>query len=193
MPPPGARLIPLLALSLLALTACSSTQSARTSEEPSYTRSNASVQNGTLEPELRSEARRWEGVPHRLGGTDRRGIDCSALTQVLYADVLGLDLPRETRRQSRVGTEIRRSNLQPGDLVFFRPGRKQRHVGIYLSNGEFVHASSSTGVTVSSLHTDYWQRTWWQARRVLPENPRVQPNPETRSVSSTDDSRRSGW
>lgn len=123
-----------------------------------------------LESGLRSEARSWEGVPHRWGGTTRRGIDCSGLTQVMYARVLGLNLPRDTDRQARTGERVRRSALQPGDLVFFKTGRKTRHVGVYLSGNEFVHASSSSGVTISSLNTDYWRRTWWHARRVLPDH-----------------------
>jgi hypothetical protein len=94
-----------------------------------------------------------------------------------------------------VGTEVRRSQLQPGDLVFFRPSRKDRHVGVYLSNGEFVHASASSGVTVSSLDDRYWKRTWWQARRVLQDVPTSSPAPERPDPEQPDpgEPARGGW
>ena len=174
-------------------TGCTSTRpapDARPSDQPA-----ARTDAATVEPRLRAEARRWDGVPHRLGGTDRRGVDCSGLTQALYADVLDLRLPRDTRRQSRVGTEVRRSHLQPGDLVFFRPSRKDRHVGVYLSNGEFVHASASSGVTVSSLDDRYWKRTWWQARRVLQDASTSSPALERPDPKQPDpgEPARGGW
>jgi len=183
------RTVLLMLIAVVLGTGCTSTRpapDARPSDQ-----SAARTDAGTVEPRLRAEARRWDGVPHRLGGTDRRGVDCSGLTQALYADVLDLRLPRDTRRQSRVGTEVRRSQLQPGDLVFFRPSRKDRHVGVYLSNGEFVHASASSGVTVSSLDDRYWKRTWWQARRVLQDvSTSSSPAPEE---SAPGEPVRGGW
>jgi hypothetical protein len=83
--------------------------------------------------------------------------------------------------------------LQPGDLVFFKTGRKTRHVGVYLSGDEFVHASSSSGVTISSLDTDYWQRTWWHARRVLPDSQPRPANAASRPSGSSDQPSRAGW
>lgn len=116
---------------------------------------------------LRTAAQQWRGTPHMWGGTSREGIDCSGLVQMVYQETLEHDLPRTTRAQSRVGTSVS-SGLQPGDLVFFRVDtRKGRHVGIYLSDGEFLHASASDGVRISSLDTTYWRERWWQARRVL--------------------------
>jgi cell wall-associated NlpC family hydrolase len=162
---------------------------ATTSAEPGRTPSEARA----VESDLRSEATSWEGVPHRWGGTTRRGIDCSGLTQVMYTRVLGLNLPRDTNRQARTGERVRRSALQPGDLVFFRTGRKTRHVGVYLSGGEFVHASSSSGVTISSLNTDYWRRTWWHARRVLSDSDALPPDSAARPSSTTDQPSRAGW
>jgi cell wall-associated NlpC family hydrolase len=110
----------------------------------------------------------WRGTPHRLGGTTRRGVDCSALTSALYRDAFDLALPRSTRDQVRTGRRVPRSGLQVGDLVFFRPEGKDRHVGVYLGDARFAHASSSQGVHVSSLDRDYWQRWYWTARRLLP-------------------------
>jgi hypothetical protein len=88
---------------------------------------------------------------------------------------------------------VRRNDLQPGDLVFFRPSRKNRHVGVYLSDGEFVHASSSSGVTISQLDAAYWRRTWWQARRVLPESEQADTLPAVPQPPSTDRPDRGGW
>ncbi len=75
-------------------------------------------------------------------------------------------LPRTTAEQSQLGKAVPRSMAKKGDLVFFRTGRSMRHVGIYMGNNEFLHASTSQGVVVSSLDTPYWQRAFWQIRRI---------------------------
>jgi len=120
-----------------------------------------------VEQLLRNEADRWMGTPHRLGGVSRNGIDCSGLVMQVYNRLFDLRLPRTTSKQARVGLAVDRGKLQPGDLVFFHPPRKARHVGIYLGEGEFVHASSSRGVMISHIDDDYWRQAYWQARRVL--------------------------
>jgi cell wall-associated NlpC family hydrolase len=159
------------------------------SETPSTVRSADRVEADRVEADLRASADRWEGVPHRWGGTSRRGVDCSGLVQNMYSEVFGVQVPRTTDQQSRVGTEVRRQNLQPGDLVFFRLDRKKRHVGIYLSDGEFVHASASSGVRISPLDRSYWNDRWWQARRI------VSPDAGTASgaPASAPPSSRTGW
>lgn len=139
-----------------------------------------------VEARLRAKAQAWDGVPHRLGGTSRRGVDCSAFVQMMYRTVLGLNVPRTTAHQMHIGEPVSRRALQPGDLVFFSMAGKQRHVGIYLSRNEFAHASSSQGVTVSDLSQSYWQRSYQQARRLLPEA----PPPATASATTPD---RVGW
>lgn len=105
----------------------------------------------------------WHGTPYRMGGNSRSGIDCSAFVQVTYRDVFGIDLPRRTDEQVRVGTPISKSELQPGDLIFFREGR---HVGIYLENRTFLHASTRRGVIISSLDNNYWAQRFWRAVQV---------------------------
>lgn len=124
----------------------------------------------TLEQQLRSEVYKWNGTPHRMGGTDRSGIDCSAFVQRIYKDLFSLQLPRTTAYQVQYGQEINGRDLQTGDLVFFRPSSNGRHVGIYLSGNEFAHASKIRGVTVSSMDEPYWRQIYWTARRVLAEN-----------------------
>ncbi len=115
---------------------------------------------------LREAGRPWLGTPYRWGGESRRGIDCSAFVRAFMRDNLGVDLPRATDGQQFEGVSVRKDDLLPGDLVFFRR-RSVRHVGVYLGDGEFIHASSSRGVTVSNLSEGYYQQAYWMARRVL--------------------------
>lgn len=82
--------------------------------------------------------------------------------------VRDLQLPRETKQQASIGTQIDKDELLPGDLVFFKTGSGQNglHVGIYDTNNQFIHASTSKGVMRSSLDNVYWQKNFWQARRI---------------------------
>lgn len=108
----------------------------------------------------------WRGVPYRMGGTDRAGLDCSAFTQLAYQHVLGFELPRTTESQASLGKPVDRYRLQYGDLVFFKTGWQQYHVGIYTGAGEFIHTSTSKGVIRSRLDNVYWNSRYWQARRL---------------------------
>lgn len=110
----------------------------------------------------------WRGVPYRLGGSSRNGLDCSAFTQLAYRQVLGLPLPRTTESQAELGLPVSRTALRHGDLVFFKTGWNQYHVGVYTGGGEFIHASTSKGVIRSRLDNVYWKRHYWQARRMDP-------------------------
>jgi cell wall-associated NlpC family hydrolase len=157
-----------------------------TSSRPSTDETTTVQAPDDVEPRLRSAADQWDGVPHKWGGTSQQGVDCSGLVQSVYASQFGVSLPRTTEDQVSVGRKVRRSALRPGDLVFFRHARKKYHVGIYLSDGEFLHASSSTGVTVSALDQPYWTERWWQARRLLsvsPDSSRTPPSPASGSSS----------
>lgn len=111
----------------------------------------------------------WKGVRYKMGGLQRNGIDCSGLIYRVFNDGMGIKLPRSTERQSRIGYTINKSNLQVGDLVFFKTGGvfKSRHVGIYTGNNQFLHASTSKGVMKSSLTNPYWKETYWHSRRIL--------------------------
>ena len=122
---------------------------------------------------LETAAARWIGTPYQYGGTSSRGIDCSGLLQVLYAEALDMRLPRTTDEQKRLGTIVAAEAWQPGDLVFFDTPGKAQHAGIYLQGGRFVHASTSQGVMVSSMSAPYWQRTYEQSRRLLPHRSAV--------------------
>ena len=137
---------------------------------------------GRLDASLRDAAPRWLGIPYRWGGSTRRGIDCSAFVQQYVRENLAIELPRTTAGQRYEGVPIDRDQLQSGDLVFFRR-RGVRHVGVYLSDGEFIHASSSRGVTISDLSNSYWDRHYWMSRRILSEPSGRMPTPrsETRA------------
>lgn len=108
----------------------------------------------------------WQGVPYRLGGTNKSGIDCSAFVQIAYRDAWKLPLPRTTTSQSKIGENINYNKAKYGDLVFFRTSRTTKHVGVYLGNLRFMHASTSKGVIISRLDNPYWASKFWQFRRV---------------------------
>lgn len=129
------------------------------------------VRNLDVKSRIMDQYASWKGVRYRLGGDTKRGIDCSAFVQRTFREQFGLDLPRSTSEQQGTGKEISRSRLRPGDLVLFRAGSTGRHVGIYLGNDNFVHASTSSGVMISSLNEDYWKKRYREARRVLSRNP----------------------
>lgn len=116
--------------------------------------------------QLYQQLTEWQGVPYKLGGTSKKGIDCSAFVQKTFIDRFGFLLPRTTAQQAQFGTAINKSELQAGDLIFFKTSYKTHHVGIYVENDQFIHASTSNGVMLSSITNRYWQNAFWQARRV---------------------------
>jgi len=107
-------------------------------------------------------------TPYLWGGTSTSGIDCSAFCQRVMKFALGIDIPRTSIMQSSVGEEIKREDLQFGDLIFFNTrGSRISHVGIYLGESVFAHSSSSGGVKTSSLNEDYYNGRYVTARRVI--------------------------
>lgn len=121
----------------------------------------------TVAGRIWAHAQDWLGAPYRFGGEDRSGVDCSAFVQAVIGSAFGQRLSRATATQVKEGEAVARADLRAGDLVFFRTGRRTRHVGIYLGDGTFVHASTREGVTVTPLDDAYYRRTYWTARRVL--------------------------
>ena len=111
----------------------------------------------------------WIGVPYRAGGDNKRGTDCSGLVSQLYKQVYNIRLSRSTDEQLKESNKVSRRNLREGDLVFFtsRASKKRvAHVGIYLKNGKFIHASTSKGVIISSLNEQYYTQYWLRGGRV---------------------------
>ena len=114
-------------------------------------------------------AAEWIGTPYRAGGDSKHGTDCSGLVSQLYKKTYRIRLSRSTDGQLKESNRIARRNLREGDLVFFtsRASRKKvAHVGIYLKDGKFVHASTGQGVIVSSLKEDYYTKHWLCGGRV---------------------------
>lgn len=116
------------------------------------------------------EASRWIGTPYRSGGNSLRGTDCSGLTSQVYRRVFAQSLHRSAEEQRTLDCrKKRKGKLREGDLVFFHNGRKKRrasHVGIYLKDGHFFHASTGRGVIVSHLNETYYRRHWLSGGRV---------------------------
>ncbi len=115
---------------------------------------------------LYEQLKEWYRVPNRVGGLSKSGVDCSGFTLLTFREYFGIELPRSTIRQAQVGMDIGRHELKPGDLVFFRTGFVQRHVGMYTGAGKFIHASTSRGVTESRMDNPYWTRSYWKSVRV---------------------------
>lgn len=145
---------------LIVLIGCAS--SGRASRYPQL--HNSQVVSKTLQ----TQAKIWHGTPYQLGGTSRQGIDCSAFVQQTFSEKFAIQVPRSTKAQTTAGFKIKRSQLKPGDLLFFKTnwGGDNLHVGIYSGNDQFIHASTSQGVTTSSLNNQYWQKHFYQARRL---------------------------
>lgn len=118
--------------------------------------------------QLNDQLRQWRGAPYRYGGLERSGVDCSGFVYRTFRDRFDIQLPRSTKQQTSLGTRVSRDELLPGDLVFFKTGSGASglHVGIYDTDDQFIHASTSQGVTRSSLSNVYWKRAYWQARRL---------------------------
>lgn len=109
------------------------------------------------------------GVPYEYGGTSKEGMDCSAFTARVYEEALGKAIPRSTEGQFQIGNDIKKEELQFGDLVFFNTtGRTPSHVGIYIEDDLFAHASVTYGITFSSLESTYYKNRFVAARRIVP-------------------------
>lgn len=128
--------------------------------------------NGLSKSETLNVIMDWLGTKYRFGGQTKRGIDCSAFTRTVYKDVLGVELPRTAYYQYQVGQPIDKEELEFGDLVYFRTRRYApiTHVGIYIADMIFAHASSGKGVTFSSLESSYYARKYKGARRLTSDD-----------------------
>lgn len=107
----------------------------------------------------------WRGVPYRMGGLSKGGVDCSGLVYLTYRDLFNIQLPRNTHDLARMGTTVTPRDRQSGDLVLFRISRNLNHVGIYLEEGRFMHTSTRKGVMISHLTDPYWQQRYWKTVR----------------------------
>jgi hypothetical protein len=105
----------------------------------------------------------WYGTKYRLGGEDKNGVDCSAFVQSFMESLYEIQVPRTSKEQYAQSQRIRKTQLNEGDLVFFHTkgkGKTVSHVGVYLRNNKFIHASSSGGVMISDLDEDYFMKRY---------------------------------
>ena len=119
----------------------------------------------TLKSTLLRQYAQWQGTPYNLGGSTRRGIDCSALMQKIFSR--HISLPRTTHQQKAKGMKVSRHELRVGDLVFFKSSPRVPHVGVYIGDKQFIHASQKVGVTISRLDNPYWAPRYETARRIV--------------------------
>jgi len=172
----------LLLIGLLYLTGCSTTKPPPTATvtssdtkaievpaTPEPLIETPSPENNFLE-KLLAQHQAWKGTRYRMGGYNRSGTDCSGFVLMTFREQFGIELPRSTREQHKLGQDIKRTELSPGDLVFFHTGRYD-HVGIYLQDGQFLHASTRAGVKISNLSDPYWRTRYWKAKRLNLLNP----------------------
>lgn len=119
---------------------------------------------------LYAEVSQWLGVPYRYAGLSRKGLDCSGFTFLMYQKVYRKKIPRSTADLAKMKMHnISKGSLQTGDFVFFATSRNKNtinHVGIYLKDGCFIHASTTQGVIVSRLDEGYYDRTWKRGGRL---------------------------
>jgi len=127
--------------------------------------------------ELALQAMTMLGIRYKYGGNaPENGLDCSGLVRYVFKEVLGKELPRTSEEISRVGKQVERTDLQPGDLVFYNTLRRGfSHVGIYLGDNKFIHSPSSGGhVRIESMDIQYWKQRFNGARRI--SQPEQNPN-----------------
>lgn len=116
----------------------------------------------------------WMGTRYRMGGTSKSGVDCSAFAGSLLLGCYALSIPRTAREQHKVATLVSREELTEGDLVFFNTTGGVSHVGVYLTNGYFVHSSSSQGVSISNLNDAYYAHRFVSAGRISQSVPLIE-------------------
>ncbi|SHO51946.1 C40 family peptidase [Desulfopila aestuarii] len=136
---------------------------------------------GFTDKQFEKKVKEYLDVPYKTGGTTKNGMDCSGFSKTVYSKLFGINLPHSSVDQFRLSAlrKIDANQLKPGDLIFFanKKKRKVNHVGVYLSDKKFIHASSSQGITVSSLDNDYWRNRFVGSKRhvafIVPKKPQV--------------------
>lgn len=162
----------LIVLFVFFLSSCGSKKILYNPDEVAYLSQqlNISISNDDPVIPLYAEVSLWLGTPYRFGGSTKKGTDCSGFVSQVYQRVYGKKLERSSDAQAKKNVRnVRKGSLKPGDLVFFRTLKKSKkidHVGIFLKDGYFIHASTSRGVIVSSLNEEYYKRNWQKGGRV---------------------------
>lgn len=136
-------------------------------ENKNYTKTAQTITDRVyIEQALEEFYKEWKDVKYKFGGNSKKGIDCSAFTQRLFQQKFHLNIPRTTTTQVTIGKKIKKSQLKKGDLVFFKTTKTDRHVGIYIGGGKFMHASIK-GVKVTNLDKPFYKKAYWTSRRII--------------------------
>ncbi|MFZ4400690.1 MAG: C40 family peptidase [Bacteroidales bacterium] len=163
-------------LSFAVITACKSSSKIRKEESShklksgfyeNYSRKLGYQLNGSEDKIFLETVVAWLGVPYKYGGCSKDGTDCSCFVSCFYREVFGINLPRKSEDMQQQSKTIEKETLQQGDLVFFKiAGEKVSHVGIYISQGHFVHATTYKGVMINSLEENYYKKYFHKAGRI---------------------------
>ncbi|CAM1333974.1 C40 family peptidase [Tenacibaculum aestuariivivum] len=160
----------ILSISFL-ITSCGSSKNIASYKKKASNNSNS--KKPTIADKIVWTAVSYKGVPYKYAGTTKRGMDCSGLIHTSFKQ-RSVQLPRTAREMYGKGYDIPLKSVKRGDLLFFKTSRKKgkvNHVGLVTSqaNGDirFIHSTSSRGVLISSLHTNYWKKAFIKAKRVL--------------------------
>lgn len=139
----------------------------KSSGKPSGTAGSAGIEmNDKDNPKLYAAIDSWFGTPYQYGGCSTEGIDCSCFVGEVFKSVYGVTLHRTASDIQKDVSDVRRSNLREGDIVFFTNSNgKVSHVGIYLKDDMFVHSSTSNGVSISTLENNYWKSHFYKGGR----------------------------
>jgi len=137
----------------------------------SYFASKGIILDSCSNQQLYFEIYNWIGTPYRYAGKSKKGIDCSGFSNKIYESVYGSSLLGSSRSIYKATEPIKRTEAQEGDLVFFKINKKNiSHIGIYLQNGKFAHASSSRGVIISDLSESYYKKYFHKVGKLNPQN-----------------------
>ena len=154
------------------VTKSTDTNTAKTENTNSSLKKQYAVKLGVNESDIKNETlyqfiNEWQGVPYKYAGKDKTGIDCSGLTSTLYLKVYKKTISSNTKALVGEVKKISESDLKEGDLVFFNTdGKGVSHVGVYLQNRKFVHASTKKGVMISDMNEPYFVKTYVSSGRV---------------------------
>lgn len=134
---------------------------------------------GLTEQQFEYKVKEYLGIPYRRGGTSKKGMDCSSFVRTVYNRFFDIDLPYSAFGQFTFSgfQNIDESQMQPGDLIFFasKTNKRINHVGMYISDGQFIHASSSQGIIVSNIDDRYWSKRFAGSKRLVLENSKPEP------------------
>jgi cell wall-associated NlpC family hydrolase len=153
-------------LAIISIWGCSATPSKINYRPKTAENSIVNLNTDKVVELLYKQFNHWKGTKYHFGGLSKKGIDCSGFVYITFKSQFGINLPRSTKLLSKIGLEISKSKLSPGDLVFFKTKKLTRHVGIYVEHGKFLHVSTKKGVIISQLNNTYWKSNFWMARRI---------------------------